>query len=85
MGRTAFWPFAQPSHALLYSRSHGRVSFMLASCWLWQPVGPTALTNLLCVLDAVVASMVLMSSSQPYLSWDSTFQPLATSRVTCKG
>lgn len=81
MGWTVFWPLPNPA-TLLHSRSLGLVSSTPASCWLWQPAGPKVPTNLLCVLGAMVAIMVLMSSNRPYLSWDSTFQHLATSRVT---
>lgn len=35
----------------------------------WQPVGPKALTSLLCLLGGLVANMVLIPSSGPYLSW----------------
>lgn len=46
---------------LLHSRSHAWVSFKLAPCWLWQPVGPKALANLLGVLDGMVAIVMLVS------------------------
>lgn len=53
---TAFWPFAQPSHFLLPSRSHGWVSFKLHAGFGGQ-FDPT----LLCVLGGMVAFLVLMS------------------------